>query len=106
MKTNCVKIADEVVAAIAGKAVMEAEGVAGLTGGFSGDMKAWRKVAKGVILQVGEEDVKISVGVVVRGGVKIHVVAQDVQQRVKTAVETMTGFTASEVNVHVAGLLA
>jgi len=104
-----VKIADEVIASIASKAVLEVEGVAGMAGNYAGDLagKIYRwKPAKGVTLQIEKENVHISLEIVVKGGVKIQDVARDVQQKVKTAIETMTGYTAYAVNVHVAGLVA
>ena len=106
------RIADEVIASIASTAVLEAEGVAGLAGylpNWSGDIKgklSRKRSAKSVTLQINEGKVRVSVAIVVHSGVKIQAVAKDVQQRVKNAVETMTGFDADEVNVHVAGLLA
>ena len=104
-----VQIADEVIANIASTAVLEAEGVAGMAGYFTGDIagKLGRKrQAKGVALRVEEGNVFISVDIVVRSGVKIQDVAKDVQQKVKNAIETMTGYTAEEVHVNVTGLVA
>ena len=97
-----IKIADEVVASIASTAVLEADGVAGMAGYFGGRKKA----AKGVALKIEEGKVRISIAIMVYNGVKIQAVAKDVQQKVKDAVETMTGFVAEEINVHVSGLVA
>ena len=101
-----VKIADEVLANIAGTAVLEAEGVVAMSNqmDFAGRLRG--KASKGVNLSVQDEHVQISIGIVVKSGVKIQDVALDVQQRVKTAIETMTGFNVSEVNIQVVGLVA
>jgi uncharacterized alkaline shock family protein YloU len=103
------QIADEVIASIAGTAVLEAEGVAGMAGYFTGDIASKlsrKKPAKGVSLHVENENVSVSVEIVVKSGVKVQDVAKDVQQKVKTAIETMTSFNVDEVHVHVTGLVA
>ena len=96
-----VQIADEVIAAIASAAALEAEGVAGMASNFRR-----KKQNKGVAVRVEDGKVRISVDISVVSGVKIQSVASDVQQKVKTAIETMTGYTAVEVNVNVTGLVA
>ena len=104
-----IQIADEVIAAIASTAVLEADGVAGMAGYFSGDIAgklSRKKNAKGVTLRMEDGKVYISVEIVAKSGVILQDVAKDVQQKVKTAIETMTGFTANEVNVHITGLVA
>ena len=104
-----IQIADEVIANIASTAVLEAEGVAGMPGHFTGDIVARlgrKRHAKGVSLQINDGKVQISIEVLVNSGVKIQDVAKDVQQKVKTAIETMTGFVAEKINVRVTGLVA
>jgi len=102
--TGQIKIADEVFANIVSAAVLEAEGVAGMGGQAVSDYLRG-KPAKGVKLSVIEENVKITLDIMVKSGTKIQEVALDVQQRVKTAIETMTGFEANEVNIQVVGLV-
>ena len=101
-----VKIADEVLANIVSTAVLEAEGVAGLGNQLDFSGRWLTKTTKGVNLSVQDEDVKISVSVMVKNGAKIQEVALDVQQKVKNAIEIMTGFNVCEVNVQVVGLVA
>jgi len=104
-----VHIADEVIASIASTAVLEADGVAGMASHFTGDIAgrlSRKKPARGVALKMDNGKVHVSVEIVVNSGVKIQDVAKDVQQKVKNAIETMTGFTACEVCVHVTGLVA
>ena len=100
-----VQIAGDVIAVIAKTAVLEVEGVAGMAGYFTGRLGR-KKPSKGVTLQVKDGDVNITVEIVVKSGAKIQDVAKDVQQKVKNAIETMTGFTANQVNVLVSGLVA
>jgi uncharacterized alkaline shock family protein YloU len=99
-----VRIADEVLMVIAGTAAMEAEGVlrhAWLTNG-----KPVRKqMAKCTNVTVKNKTVKIGISIAVRFGAKIHEVSVDVQKRVKTAIETMTGLSVAEVNVTVGAIV-
>jgi uncharacterized alkaline shock family protein YloU len=104
-----VKIADDVLANIASTAVLEAEGVAGMAGQFTGEFAGMlrKKQAKGVRLQVeeGQGTIKVSVDIMIKSGEKIQNVALDVQKKIKDAMETMTGYEANEVNVQVIGLV-
>ena len=105
---NEIKIADDVVAVIAGVAVSEVPGVAEMAGGFAGGitelLSGKKNLAKGIKVEVGEKDTKIDVNVIVEYGVRIPDVAFEIQNRVKKAVETMTGLIVVEVNVHVQGV--
>jgi len=105
---NEIKIADDVVAVIAGVAVSEVPGVAEMAGGFAGGitevLSGKKNLAKGIKVEVGEKSTKIDVNIIVDYGVRIPDVAFEIQNRVKKAVETMTGLSVSEVNVHVQGV--
>lgn len=99
-----VKIADEVLAVIAGTAAMEVNGVAGLGGHFTNDiagMLSRKNLSKGIAISVDGSDVAVSVDISVKAGMKIQEVSQEVQGKVKTAIETMTGLSVTEVNVSV-----
>ena len=99
-----VVISDEIIATIASKAALEAEGVTGLGGFFASRAtnKAIRKyLAKGVNVAVNGDKVRLAVAVSVKMGAKIHEISKDVQERVKSAIETMTGLTVLEVNIRV-----
>ncbi len=105
---NTIKIADDVVAVIAGVAVSEVPGVAGMSGGFAGGisevLSGKKNLAKGIKVEVGEKEAKIDVNIIVEYGTRIPEVAFEIQNRVKKAVETMTGLNVLEVNVHVQGV--
>ena len=107
-ETNEIKIANDVVAVIAGVAVSEVAGVSEMAGGFAGGitevLSGKKNLAKGIKVEVGEKDAKIDVNIIVEYGVRIPDVAFEIQNRVKKAVETMTGLTVLQVNVHVQGV--
>lgn len=103
-----IRIADEVVAVIAGIAATEVDGVAGMSGGIAGgiaEMLGRKNLAKGVKVEVGEKETAIDLYVVVNFGISIPEVASNIQENVKKAVENMTGLTVVETNVHVQGVI-
>ena len=98
-----IKIADDVVAQIAGVAVSEVPGVCSMTGGIT-DIFGKKSLSKGIKVDVSEKNTKIDVNIIVEYGVRIPDVAFQIQNRVKKAVETMTGLTVSSVNIHIQGI--
>ena len=106
--TKEIRIADDVVAVIAGVAVSEVAGVAEMAGGFAGGitevLSGKKNLAKGIKVEVGDKETKIDVNIIVEYGVRIPDVAFEIQNRVKKAVESMTGLKVVEVNVHVQGV--
>ena len=103
-----IKISDDVVAVIAGVAVTEVAGVAGMAGGFAGGISevfsGKKNLAKGIKAEINENTVKLDVNIIVEYGSRIPDVAFEIQNRVKKAVESMTGLKVEEVNVHVQGV--
>lgn len=103
-----IKISDDVVAVIAGVAVSEVPGVAGMAGGFAGGISevfsGKKNLAKGIKAEINENTAKLDVNIIVEYGSRIPDVAFEIQNRVKKAVESMTGLKVEEVNVHVQGV--
>ena len=85
-----VKIADEVVAIIAGLAAMEVEGVASMAGNATREL----------ISKLGMKSLSKGVKVDVLDGI----VTVSWQEKVKTAIENMTGLEVADVNIRVAGV--
>ena len=103
-----IQISSDVVAVIAGVAVSEVQGVAGMAGGFAGGISevfsGKKNLAKGIKADINEGKVKLDVNIIVEYGSRIPDVAFEIQNRVKKAVENMTGLVVEEVNVHVQGV--
>lgn len=103
-----IQISNDVVAVIAGVAVSEVPGVAGMAGGFAGGItevfSGKKNLAKGIKVEVSDTKAKIDVNIIVEYGSRIPDVAFEIQNRVKKAVESMTGLNVEEVNVHVQGV--
>lgn len=103
-----IQISDDVVAVIAGVAVAEVPGVSGMAGSFAGGISevfsGKKNLAKGIKVDIAENKVKIDVNIIVEYGSRIPDVAFEIQNRVKKAVEGMTGLKVEEINVHVQGV--
>ena len=102
------QISNDVIAVIAGVAVSEVSGVANMAGGFAGGisevLSGKKNMAKGIKVEKTEEVIKIDVNIIVEYGTRIPDVDFEILNRVKTAVENMTGMSVTEVNVHVQGV--
>ena len=90
-----VKIADEVVAIIAGLAATEVEGVSKL---------GMKNLSKGIRVEVLDGKVSVDVALNISYGYSIPEVSAKVQDRVKNAIENMTGLEVSIVNIRIASV--
>lgn len=102
-----VKIDNDVIAMIAGTAVFDTDGVAGVPSGLSEDITkliSGKSNTKGVSVEVGERETAIDIKVIIKFGYKLHNVAKNIQRNVKEAVESMTGLNVKEVNIFVEGV--
>ncbi|MBS3943113.1 MAG: Asp23/Gls24 family envelope stress response protein [Dethiobacter sp.] len=107
LEIGSLRIADDVVSTIAGMVAVEVEGVAAMSGGIAGgiaEVLGRRYMSKGVKVEVGAEEAKIDIFIVVNYGVRIPDVAWEIQESVKKAVENMTGLRVPQVNIHVQGV--
>ena len=104
-----VQIADEVVAIIAGLAATEVEGVDSMAGNITNEWVSrlgMKNLSKGVKVDVTEEHVSVDLSLTMRYGYSIPAVCEKVQEKVKTAIENMTGLSVLDVNIRVAGVSA
>ena len=102
-----VVIADEVVAVIAGLAAMEVEGVATMAGDATRELisKIGKKsLSKGVRVDILEGVVTVALALNIKYGYNIMSITTKVQEKVKAAVENMTGLKVADVNIRVAGV--
>lgn len=104
-----VKFADDVVVIIAGLAASDVKGVASLAGNVTRDTISRlgiKSIGKGIKLTVDEEgQANVSLSLNVRYGFNVPETCSKVQQRVKSAIETMTGLSVAEVNVRVSSIV-
>lgn len=106
-KIGEVQIADEVVAIIAGLAATEVEGVDSMAGNITNELVGrlgMKNLGKGVKVEVTEEHVSVDLSLNIQYGYNIPAVSEQVQEKVSTAIENMTGLTVLDVNVKIAGV--
>ena len=102
-----VKIADEVVAIIAALAATEVDGVASMAGNITNEVigkLGIKNLSKGVKVDVLEGVVTVSLALNIKYNYSIMDVTAKVQDKVKNAVENMTGLEVADVNIKVAGV--
>jgi uncharacterized alkaline shock family protein YloU len=102
-----VEIAPEVIEVIAGIAAAEVEGIAQMRGNFATGVveKLGKKNhGKGVKVDLTGETIKLDIYCVMKFGISIPKVAQEVQDNIREALLTMTAIDAGEVNIHVVGI--
>lgn len=107
--TSDVKIAGDVIATIAGLAATEIEGIASMQGNLTNEIVGklgMKNLTKGVTIQFEEDGstVSVALAVIMKYGYSIPKVCKAVQERVKTAIETMAGLKVSEVNIDIVGV--
>lgn len=106
-KVGEVQIADEVVAAIAALAATEVKGVSTTSGNMTNEIagKLGKKnLSKGVKVLVNPDAVSVDMALTLDYGYGIPETAKQVQEKVKLAIENMTGLQVKEVNVRIAGV--
>jgi uncharacterized alkaline shock family protein YloU len=107
-ENGSVRIADEVIAGIAGIAATEVEGVARLNGNVTNEIISkigMNVLSKGIRIAIEENRVKVDVTCELFYGSSIPQVSQEIQDKVKQSVENMTGLEVVAVNVNVAGVV-
>ena len=97
-----VQIAGEVIAIIAGLAATEVDGVSRLAGSLSNELAS--RLGKGVKVELLPGEVKVDLAIDVLYEYSIPTVTTQVQDKVKQAIETMTGLNVTKVNIRVAGV--
>ena len=91
LENGTLQISEDVVASVAAAAVLEVEGVCGLSSSISTDiaeMLGMKTLARGVA----------------KFGQSVFSLAKTVQDAVKTSVESITGLAVAQVNVNICGI--
>ena len=99
-----IHISEEVLAVIAAAAAQEVEGVSGIAAGSKDILGKKNNPARGVHIQVADEQVQVELAVLIRYGCAVVDVAKAVQEAVCTNIESMTGLKVTGVNISVSGV--
>lgn len=99
-------ISEDVIASIAINAARDVDGVAGFSVKPTDILKMLNKTEsnKHVSVQFGDNDLKITIYIIVKSGYNIQSVANDVQKAVKSTVQNMTNKIVTKVNVTIGAL--
>ena len=106
-KIGEIRVADDVVSIIAGLAATEVEGVGSMAGNITNEIVAKtgiKNLSKGVRVDVMDGIVTVDLNLNIKYGYAIPEVSGNVQDRVRTAIETMTGLTVGTINVRIASV--
>ncbi|HHV96375.1 MAG TPA: Asp23/Gls24 family envelope stress response protein [Clostridiaceae bacterium] len=101
------KIAEEVIEIIASIEASKVPCVAAMSGGFTDGLAGIlgkKNLGKGVRVETEENNVIVHISLIVEYGCKIHLVAREVQNVVRNAIQDMTGMNVTEVNVNIVGI--
>ena len=103
-----IKVADEVVAIIAGLAATEVEGVSSMAGNITNEIVSrlgMKNLSKGIQIEIADNEVVVDVALNIAYGYSIPEVSTKVQEKVKSAIETMTGLSVATINVRIASVV-
>ena len=106
-KSGTVHVAGEVVAIIARLAATEVDGLSSLTGNITNELVSklgMKNLSKGVKVEVTDDSVEVNLSLNIAYGYSIPEVSGRVQERVKAAIENMTGLQVLEVNIRIASV--
>ncbi|MEX2355508.1 MAG: Asp23/Gls24 family envelope stress response protein [Thermaerobacterales bacterium] len=101
-------VSNEVIATIAGLAAMECYGVVGMAARGIQDglarLLGRENLSRGVNVEITDDQVIITLGVIVGYGMKISEVARNIVHQVRYAVEKATGLQVTRVIIDVQGV--
>ncbi len=104
-----ITIADEVIATIAATAATEVAGVYCLPSNVKrGTIINWiskKNVSKDCSVEVAENEIYVDISLIIYTGHNIIKTSEEVQEKVKNALEVMTGMTCKVINVNIIGVL-
>lgn len=103
-----IQIADDVIAIIAGLAATEVDGVAKMYGNITNELVSklgMKNLSKGVKVFMNPDSIQVDLSLELKYGYSVMDVSKIVQEKVKQAIETMTGLNVSEVRVRIAGIV-
>lgn len=106
-ETGEIRVSEEVVAIIAGLAATEVEGVSSMAGNITNEIVSklgMKNLSKGILVEILDDELKVDVAINVAYGFSIPEVSAKVQEKVKSAVENMTGLKVAVINVRIASV--
>lgn len=99
-------ISQDVIAQIISNSVIEVEGVYGIAPVMKTPRQIWLRQESMGNIRIGLVDdvLSVSIGIILENGAKAVAAAEQIQEQVKSSVQTMLGLTVAKVNVTVCGV--
>lgn len=101
------KIANDVVGRIAAIAALEVDGVSAMGNNVTNEVMSKvgiKNLMKNVKVEILNNEINLELAITVDYGMNIPALSQQVQTKVKAAVENMTNLNVNDVNVRIAGI--
>ena len=102
-----VQISNEVITIIAGLAATEVKGVASMAGNITNELVSRmgiKNLSKGVKVTVENGVANVDLALNLDYGYSVPKTSQKVQEKVKAAIENMTGLSVENVNIQIANV--
>ena len=99
-----IKISDEAIASIASIAAKQVDGVIDMDGGpvtSLAETLGVKNATKGIKVDMSKETVSIEINLIIAFGKDISDIATQVQEKIKEAIENMTGLIVEKINVNI-----
>ena len=106
--TGRVQISNEVITIIAGLAATETKGVASMAGNITNEMVSRmgiKSLSRGVKVTVDNGIINVDLTLNLDYGYSVPKTCQKVQEKVKSAIENMTGLTVENINIQIANVM-
>ena len=103
-----VNISSDVISTIASTAAMEVEGVVGMTSNLAegiSELLGKKNLGKGVKTEINGNQVSLELHLNLAYGTKLNQVGEEVQSKVKDAIENMTDLNVINIDVHIEGVV-
>lgn len=102
-----ITVSKEVVAIIAALETIKVKGVVGISSGYKGDsanILPKKEIAKGIEVWIKQGEATVNISIITNYEAGVFKVAEEVQHKVKNALESMTGLNILKINVNIHGV--
>ena len=108
IENGSVNISNDVISTIASTAALEVEGVVGMTSNLAegiSELLGKKNYGKGVKTEINGNQVSLELHLNLAYGAKLNQVGEEVQIKVKEAIENMTDLNVMNIDVHIEGVV-